>query len=192
MFIYKITNTTNGDFYVGKTTQSMTKRLADHNYNTKYEKSKDTHLCRAMRKYGTDAFIIEALESNIPEENLNEREIYWIEELNPHYNMTPGGDGVTGVRSAKWLEANKKHHENRAPESYATYGMLGKKFPEEAKKKVGKANSYPVSIDGVVYESIKKAQEGLGWTAKKVRYRIDSSNYPNCVRLRAKRDCPRI
>ena len=192
MFIYKITNTTNGDFYVGKTTQSMTKRLADHKYNTKYDKVKDTHLCRAMRKYGTDAFIIEALESNIPEEKLNEREIHWIAELNPHYNMTEGGDGVTGVRSEKWREANKKHHENRTPESYATYGMRGKKQSQKFHSAIQKSNSYPVSIDGVVYESIKKAQEGLGWTAKKVRYRIDSPNYPNCIRLRDKRDYPRL
>ena len=88
-------------------------------------------------------------------------------------------------------EANKKHHENRSRESYATYGMKGKKQSQKFKDAIKKSNSYPVSIDGVVYESIKKAQEGLGWTAKKVRYRIDSSNYPNCVRLRDKRDCPR-
>ena len=131
-----------------------------------------------MWKYGVDAFIIEALESEVPEEKLNDREIYWISKLNPHYNMTTGGDGGDMSHSAKWRAANKRHHENRTPESYATYGMLGKKFPDEAKKKVGKANSYPVSIDGVVYESIKKAQEGLDWTDKKVRYRIDSPNHP--------------
>lgn len=142
-----------------------------------------------MRKYGLDAFIIESVEE--VSGDIDERERYWIAQLNPQYNMTEGGDGGDMRHSAKWRESNKRHHENRIRESYATYGMLGKKFPEEAKKKVGKANSYPVSIDGVVYESIKKAQEGLGWTAKKVRYRIDSSNYPNCVRLRDKRNCPR-
>ena len=73
MFIYKITNTTNGDFYIGKTTQSMEKRFSDHKYNTRYDKVKDTHLYRAMRKYGVDVFIIEALESQVPEEKLNER-----------------------------------------------------------------------------------------------------------------------
>ena len=189
MFIYKITNTTNGDFYVGKTAGSIAERFSKHQYNTRYEKVKDTHLYRAMNKYGLDAFVIEALEE--VSSDIDERERHWISKLKPHYNMTEGGDGGDMRHSAKWRAAIQKHHEERTPESYATYGMLGKKFPEEAKKKVGKANSYPVSIDGVVYESIKKDQAELGWSEKKVRYRIDSTNYPNCIRLRGKRDCPR-
>jgi hypothetical protein len=37
--------------------------------------------------------------------------------------------------------------------------MLGKKFPEEAKEKVGKANSYPVVCEGKEFSSIKEAEE---------------------------------
>jgi hypothetical protein len=61
--------------------------------------------------------------------------------------------------------------------------MLGKKFPDEAKEKVSKANSKPISIDGVEYKSMKEAQENLNWGKRKVQYRVDSLNYPNCFRL---------
>ena len=142
-----------------------------------------------MNKYGLESFIIEVVEK--VSTDIDERERYWISELKPHYNMTEGGDGGDMRHSPKWRAAIKKQHENRKPESYASYGMLGKKFPEEAKKKVSKANSYPVSIDGIVYGSINEAMEKLGWTTKRVRYRLDSPNYPNCIRLREKKRCPR-
>ena len=138
-----------------------------------------------MRKYGTDAFIIEAVESGIPEEKLNEREIHWIAELSPQYNMTKGGDGGDCGRSAKWREANKRHHENRSRESYATYGMKGKKQSQKFKDAIKKANSKPVVVEGKEFASMREAMKALGWSEKKVRHRVGSSKYPDCYRLEA-------
>jgi hypothetical protein len=64
--------------------------------------------------------------------------------------------------------------------------MKGKKQSQKFHEAIKKSNSNPVSIDGVEYESIKDAMEILGWTEKRVRYRIDSPNYPDCFRLREK------
>jgi group I intron endonuclease len=60
----------------------------DHNYNT--------HLYRSFRKYGLEKFSFEVLEECTVEE-LNQKEIYWIEKYNSFfngYNLTFGGDGA--------------------------------------------------------------------------------------------------
>ncbi len=50
----------------------------------------------AMNKYGKENFTCEILEDNIPVDNLNNKEIYYIEKydsFNNGYNSTKGGDG---------------------------------------------------------------------------------------------------
>jgi hypothetical protein len=64
--------------------------------------------------------------------------------------------------------------------------MKGKKQSKNFYEAIKKSNSNPVSIDGVEYESIKDAKNALGWTEKRVRYRVDSPNYPDCFRLKEK------
>ena len=56
---------------------------------------RDTHFHRAIRKYGADSVRWEILEDNIPEIELNNREIHWIEVYDTYhngYNMTLGGE----------------------------------------------------------------------------------------------------
>jgi len=181
MLIYKIVNQVNGDFYIGKTTKPKEVRLKEHFYNSSY--NSQTHLHRAMRKYGCSNFSIEEVESQVMEEKLDEREIFWIENLNPKYNMTSGGDGGKTHRSPNFIKAMKEYHSKKPREEYATYGMKGKKQSENFYASIKKSNSSPVSIDGVEFESIKDAMKTLKWTEKKVRYRVDSKNYPHCFRL---------
>jgi group I intron endonuclease len=187
MIIYKITNKTNGNFYIGKTSKTKEERLRRHFYNASY--GVETYLYRAIRKYGKENFIIEEIESQIDKNDIDKKEIEYISILNPHYNMTKGGEGGDTSKSINFINAIKKQHSNRSPESYASYGMLGKKFPEEAKKKVSKANSYPVVCEGKEFPSIKAAEEyykGLG-TPKSVRKRIDNPKHSDWYRIREKR-----
>jgi len=187
MIIYKITNKITNDFYIGKTTKTKEERFQKHKYNSSYNSK--TYLYRAMRKYSVENFIIEEVESQIENEKLNEREQFWIEKLNPKYNMTSGGDGGETHCSPNFINAMKEYHKRKPKEEYATYGMLGKKYPDEGKKKVGKANSYPVVCEGKEFSSIKEAEEyykSLG-TPKSVRKRIDSPKHPDWYRIRPKR-----
>lgn len=104
MFIYKIINKVNGKVYIGKTEKSdialrWKRHLADHKrYNTK--------LYNAIKKYGSDEFEIYVIEKTgkVSKERLNEREKYWIEVLEPEYNMTKGGDGgwINDQTGKKW------------------------------------------------------------------------------------------
>ena len=99
--IYKIVNDINDKIYIGKTVTPLYERWSKHLYAAKTE---GTHLYRAMRKYGFDHFSILPLEENIADDLLNEREIFWIRELNTiknGYNTTIGGDG------RKWIDREK-------------------------------------------------------------------------------------
>src|SRR5210317_631984 len=87
--IYKITSPS-GKVYVGQTIQDFNVRIRDH----KQLSSGCTAISRAIQKY-KDQMKYEIIEENVPQEQLDEREIYWIKELNslaPNgYNLTSGG-----------------------------------------------------------------------------------------------------
>ena len=171
--IYQITNTTNGDFYIGKTVRPMHRRFQLH------KSAKDeTNLHRAMRKYGTDKFTIEVLEEVVG--NLDSRERHYIKELSPPYNMTEGGDGGDTSNSPNYKIGMEKHHSNQPKERYATYGMLGKNHPIKGKQ--NKKLCCPVVCEGVEYESVGAAEEA--YPGIKVRHRLNSDKYPEFYRLR--------
>ena len=93
--IYKITSPS-GKVYVGQTICSFEKRMREH--KSKY--SECTLLKRAIDKY-KDEMKYEIIEDNVPQEQLDEREIYWIKELNslaPNgYNCNSGGKAEQAV-----------------------------------------------------------------------------------------------
>lgn len=114
--IYKYTSKTTKKSYIGKTLSSnFEKRHQKH----KYEKDENTHFGRAKLKYGYDDFVLIIIENNIFEENLSEREIYWIDyydTFNNGYNSTKGGEGGN------------------------TYAKRTKEQMDETKKKISEAN----------------------------------------------------
>src|ERR1017187_3973629 len=89
MIIYKVTNLINNKIYIGQTIQNLIKRWACHC-------SKGNILFSAIKKYGKENFIIEQIDSALSIEELNEKEVYWIKELNciaPNgYNLRLGGE----------------------------------------------------------------------------------------------------
>ena len=149
----------NGNFYIGQTSKSKEERFQKHKYDATY--GSKTYLHRAMRKYGFDNFTIEEIENQVLLENLDEREIFWIKKLNPKYNMTDGGEGCKPLNSPNFINAMKEYHSKKPKEEYATYGMLGKKFPDEAKEKVGRANSYPVVVKEKSFHQSKQQKNTI-------------------------------
>ena len=131
MKIYKLVNNVNGDFYVGKTTQSLNKRFVNHrstaNLGSKY------YVHNAMRHYGYNNFTIELLEEVSTEQELNEREIYWISHLKPKYNMHEGGQGgsspgrpdILGESRENWL--NGFNRKGKTPWNKGKTGIGGYK-----------------------------------------------------------------
>lgn len=96
--IYKITNKINGKCYIGQSIDIHDRWIKHRSRPFQVnDNAYDTYLYRAIRKYGLDNFTFEVLEECSYEE-LNEREIYYIDFYNSHYtkngyNMTFGGEG---------------------------------------------------------------------------------------------------
>ena len=94
-YIYKITNLINQKIYIGKTTTSIEDRWKTHWQDSNRVNAFNRPLYKAFNKYGKENFKIEQLEECSINE-LNDKEIYWIEKLGSFkygYNATQGGDG---------------------------------------------------------------------------------------------------
>lgn len=113
--------------YVGKTIESLNKRLEKHIYN-RMNNSKVNKWCKKLKDLGLKP-LIELIEV-CSEENWQEREIYWIAFYKKEgnlLNIALGGES----------------------------GNLGYKHTEEAKQKIALANSKPKSKEWI--ENAKQA-----------------------------------
>jgi group I intron endonuclease len=133
MIIYQIINLITQDSYVGQTIQKINNRFSNHKSYAR--NGCKTHLCNAIRKYGEENFIINVLEEDIYDrKNLNEKEKIYIEKLNPKYNMTKGGDGVSGIKHTEKTKLKiSQTHKNRTPWN------KGLKLSEETKNKMSQS-----------------------------------------------------
>ena len=87
--VYKITNLINNKSYIGITKREVKIRVREHFY-------RDADLVyQASLKYGKENFSYEVLEENIAKEDIDNREVYYINKFNslaPNgYNLSKGG-----------------------------------------------------------------------------------------------------
>jgi group I intron endonuclease len=195
MIIYRTTNLINQKFYVGKDT---------HNNPNYYGSGKRLKL--AIKKYGIENFKKEVLEVCDTLELLNEREKFWIKELNAiseGYNISLGGDGGDTISNnprrdeigKKISESNKgkfigktNSKETREKISNALKGRFvgdknpnyGKNHTDEAKDKIRKkALGRVVSNETRKKISIKnKGKKGVVWTDE-MRQKLSDSRKIN-------------
>lgn len=85
--IYKITNITTGDIYIGSSSRLET-RKKEHILAANSGRHHSIIFQRAWDKYGSESFEFENLEL-CPNEQLLEREQYYIDLLKPKYNISP-------------------------------------------------------------------------------------------------------
>ncbi len=130
--VYTITNTKNGHRYVGSAV-NLTKRWREHRHGLRNETHRNAYLQRAWNKYGEGAFKFETLEQWEPE-FLVSMEQWWMNMLQPEYNIAPVAGSSLGVIRTK---------EYRAKKSVAMMGKknaLGHKCSDETKAKISAAN----------------------------------------------------
>ena len=183
MVIYQIINIITSDFYIGKSNNPKD-RFYKHKYNAKNNKSQ-AFLYRAMRKYGVDNFSFTILEEVENQENINCREVYWIEKLSPKYNMTKGGDGGDTSNSPNYKLAIKNRDQTGSKNGmYGRKRIIPKQQLDNAHKSAQRANCCPVSCDGIIFNSVGEAQSAFPGIS--IRRRLDNDKCPNFFRLRPK------
>ena len=135
LVIYKATNKINGKCYIGQT-KNLGRRIRDH------IRDKKSVISQAIRKYGVVNFKWCILEICFSQEELNEKEQWYIKHFNSFgesgYNLTIGGENpplrcgtfeeLYGDEKAKELKHNLKIRNK------------GKKVSEETKIKISEAN----------------------------------------------------
>lgn len=157
--IYKITNLSTGQCYVGQSIH-IEDRWKEH-FCKGYGAVHNKEFQDAIDQYGIEGFSFRVLEECEPEA-LRDRERYWINALNPSYNSVVDGHDVSEETRAKISESLK-----------------GKKQPPEVIERrkqaiIARHKIFPQTNEGhrkqvaleeetvTVFESVKACAEYLG------------------------------
>lgn len=125
MIVYKITNLINGKCYIGQTIQPLKKRWNLHCSNS----SGCPALNNAFKKYGKDNFEITVIDHAHSREELDQKEIFWIEYYN---SLVPNGYNLhTGGLHHKVSEETRQK---------IIKSLIGRKHSDETKRKIGESN----------------------------------------------------
>lgn len=169
MYVYKILNKKNGESYIGKTSDNIETRFKRHCYLARCGVA--THLYSAIRKYGEENFTIELVEKT-KQDLLNEREKYWISQLQPKYNMTKGGDGGDTSSSQLYVEYMRIRSELVKGKNNPFYG---KKHTEETKRKLSETmKGRRISTEHK--KKISVAQTGKKMSSESIKKRVDKNS----------------
>ena len=110
MIIYKITNLVNGKIYIGQTTNTLEYRFDQHLREARYSQNNNTrnnYFHNALNYYGKDNFKAEIIDTAETLEELNKKEIYWINYYNS-INKSIGYNLQEGGKSGKRTDSTKK------------------------------------------------------------------------------------
>lgn len=175
-YIYVITNQVNQKQYVGKTIFSIEKRWKEHQRDSLKQRCEKRPLYEAMSKYGVENFEIEEVEECSPEE-VETREIYWINKLNTFhsgYNATLGGDGK------QWLDYSEilREYDN----TLLSVAEIAQKCNccEESVRNI--VSQYRENIDWQMRYTQRHISNNLGITGKAVRCIEEQKEFPSATR----------
>ena len=173
--IYKITNILNDRVYVGQTGKKPEERWRQHKYIAK--KDGTMVISKAMRRYGVDNFKFEVIEECSTQE-INEREIYWIEKLDTYssgYNSSKGGQapgaGVIRKKGAVHPDAKSVDCYDLEGKYLCTYDSRGEAAWETARST--SSQSINSCIEGKTFQAFGHRWAWKGKPLKEVNNRVN-------------------
>lgn len=165
--LYHIINTKSQTYYIGKTKNTLTRRMVSHRCSA--NRGKKSPLYDAMRRYGIDKFIIVLVCAFECNEECCEAEIKAIADARNNgdkiYNLSCGGDGgfviTNPIQKEQWREKLKKARQGRKP----ALGIIHSEenirlFSEVSKKYWDTQNTYP--IEDIISLSHLEAKKKYG------------------------------
>ena len=155
MVVYKIVNTLNGMIYVGQTKRNLDERMREH-----YRKN-ITPIDKAIHEIGRENFKAYVIEECTSQNELYEREEYWINKLNtifPNgYNRCNGGKTSKGYKHTS--ESKEKMRKAREGMYLGIDNpFYGKHHSEEQKAKWKKDRQGRKPSEKALEESLKARQ----------------------------------
>jgi len=185
--IYKITNLINNKVYIGQTIRNFEIRVKE--YKTK--KMHNIYLENSFNKYGFENFKFEIIENCSSMNELNDREIYWINHYDSTnrdkgYNINEGGrnsphSDETKLKISFGNSGKKRKPYNRTIKAGSEEAKrFGKTKTEEEKKylseisKGDKAYWFGKKRDEETNDKIRKTKLEKGINKKVCRYDMDS------------------
>lgn len=173
MIIYKVVNNINNKIYIGKTTQSISIRKRHHE-----KPSNVTYFGRAIKKYGKSNFTWSVIDEANTEEDLNNKEIYYIKAFKSNdveigYNLTLGGEGASGYRYSSEMKA--KMSERMLGSKNPMYGLFGTNNPCFGSRRT-RDQKENMRCSEHRKKAISKAQKGRIKTSKELQ-KIKSASF---------------
>ena len=171
-YIYKITNTKNNKIYIGQTIKTVSERLNKHIQEARCEANgtrPPNYFHSAILKYGEDAFVTEEIDTAKDANELNEKEIYWIDyyqatDKSIGYNLMTGGR--SGLKSDETkAKIGEKKKENWQDEELAKRMRAGLEKATQTWVQICKDNRVEC-----VCENCGKVLLLPPWEAEKRRY----------------------
>lgn len=174
--IYKIINIKNNKFYIGSSSSKtfLYERLKHHEQDLINNKHPNIYLQRSFNKYGIENFYFEIIEICLPEKCI-EREQYWIDLLNPNYNLckkagSTFGRKVSKETAIKISNSNKLFWSKIENKEKMLNSFKNRKKKEKKEKvidtnKINKNCKKVLNVEtGEIYNSVIEASEKLKMT----------------------------
>ena len=132
MWIYKITNIQNNKVYIGQSIRPVEARFNRH-INDALHNILDTHFARAIRKYGKENFILETIDEASNQDELNQKERYWIQFYNSIENGYNETDAIYKCGGNTYL--SKTEEQMETIKEKIRQAKIGSKNPQARKVK---------------------------------------------------------
>ncbi len=177
--IYCLKNIESGKLYIGSSIH-LRRRFQDHYNRLKRNAHHSPYLQASFNKHGEHAFEFNLLEITAHDKTI-EREQYWINLLQPIYNVSQVAGKPSMTESIKEKIGDALRGKPKSEEHRKKCGLanLGNKHTEETKQKLREANSNNyiiVSPEGLIYE----ANDGLLVFGR--QHGLDESALASCAR----------
>lgn len=158
----------NNKMYIGKTIHDLETRKSQHKSDMKRDKNNKAFY-NAIKKYGWDELTWSIIDTAEIEEELSEKEKYWIKYYNTYihfknsmgYNSTLGGEGTSGYKYSE--ELKQQMSEKMSGENNPFYN---RNHTEESKQKQSQAKIGK-------YEGIDNPNYNNKWNDEQKQYISD-------------------
>ena len=188
MFIYKITNIKTQEFYIGQTIKNIKYRFRKHKEMSIRGGGYKLH--NSMRKYGIENFIIEILDTATNLNELNEKEIHYIDTLKPYYNILPGGQirlTENSIEKMRQSLTGKKHSKELIEKRFKKIRELenDKQFLLIRGKSISESKKQTYFIEDTYFTGLEEVANyyNISYSCARARVKSSSQTWKNWIKL---------